>query len=365
MLHAVIMAGGAGTRFWPESRRARPKQLLHLVGSRSMVQATVDRLAAIVPPQRVLIVTGTQLVDAMAQQLPELPPGAILGEPCRRDTAPCVGLSALQVSRDDPDATMLVMPADHVIEPASALHEAVEAAVALVEQSPQRIVTFGIRPTYAAESFGYIERGAPLEPLGGGKLSQDVSAYQVKQFREKPKEDVARQYVAAGNFYWNSGIFVWKARTILDALERYQPELAKRLEHISAAHGTARFGDVFSQEFAAIKPVSIDYAVMEHATDVVVIEAPFSWDDVGSWQAIARLVKSDSQGNTVTGKHVGLRTTGTIVRGSDDHLIATLGLRDCIVVHTPDATLVANKNDEESVRQLVQILQERGWDEYL
>ncbi len=365
MLHAVIMAGGSGTRFWPESRGLRPKQLLKLVGERTMIQSTVDRLANLIPPERMLIVTGAQLVDEIWNQLPQLPSGALVGEPCRRDTAPCIGLAALEIMRKDPQGIMAVMPADHVISPDGAFQDAIAAAARLIERSPERIVTFGIRPTYPAESFGYIERAAPL---ASGPLETSAGlagVYHVKQFREKPKIEIARQYLAAGTFYWNSGIFVWKAATILKALEERQPEMVARLKTIAAALDSPHYAEVFAREFAAIQGVSIDYAVMEHARDVLVIEAPFAWDDVGSWQAIARLQGTDAEGNTISARHLGLQTTGTIVRGPDDHLIVTLGISDCIVVHTPEATLVANKHDEESIRELVRLIAERGWQQYL
>ncbi len=356
MLYAVIMAGGSGTRFWPESRADRPKQLLALAGTRSMIQATIDRLGSIVPPERTLVITAARLAEAMRRQLPNLPEEAIIGEPCKRDTAPCIGLAAFLASRKDPEATLVVMPSDHVISPAETFQQAILQAARLVEREPERIVTFGIRPTYPAESFGYIERGAALGEPG---------VFAVARFREKPPLSVAKEYVAAGNFYWNSGIFVWKARTILDALQRHEPEMFRRLQTIAATDGTAEFARTFAHEFAAIRGVSIDYAVMEKASNVAVIEAPFDWDDVGSWQAIARLRGADEEGNTIHGRHLGLDTSGTIVRTSDDHLIVTLGLTDCIIVHTHDATLVANRRDEESVRKIVKLLEERGWTEYL
>lgn len=361
MLHAVIMAGGSGTRFWPESRDLRPKQLLKLFGERSMIQSTVDRLGDLAPHDRVLIATNKKLVSAMAEQLPELPPAAILGEPHKRDTAPCIGLAAICVSRHDPDATMVVMPADHVIGPDEAFQNAIHFAASLVDSQPGRIVTFGIKPTYPAESFGYIERGEEIERAEAGH----PPAFQVRQFREKPKADVARQYLASGSFYWNSGIFVWKAATIMQALAAHQPAMYAHLERIAAAYDTPRFEEELEREFEAIQGVSIDFAVMEHADDIVVVEAPYDWDDVGSWQALARLHGADEEGNTILAKHVGVNTRGTIVRGADDHLIVTLGLEDCVVVHTPDATLVANKHDEESIREVVKLLQEKGWREYL
>jgi mannose-1-phosphate guanylyltransferase len=365
MLHAIIMAGGSGTRFWPESRDECPKQLLRFTGERSMIQATVDRLASLVPPERVIVATSARLAGAIAAQLPELPADAILAEPAKRDTAPCIGLAALRVTRDDPDAIMAVMPSDHVIGPNGAFQDAIRFAAALVEEQPGRIVTFGIRPTYPAEIFGYIERGPRLAGAAAERFSAVAPAFEVRQFREKPKADTARDYLQSGNFYWNAGIFVWRAATILEALARHQPEMFDRIQAIGRAFGTSDYQAVLEREFAAIRGVSIDYAVMEHARDVAVIEAPYQWDDVGSWQSLARLRGADDQGNTIVGKHLGVKTSGTIVRGPNDHLIVTLGLSDCVVVHTPDATLVANRHDEESIREVVRLLKEKGWTEYL
>jgi mannose-1-phosphate guanylyltransferase len=355
MLHAIIMAGGAGTRFWPESRTLRPKQLLDFAGGRTMIEATVDRLGKLVPPQRVVIVTNQQLGAAIAEQLPALPKESILCEPCKRDTAPCIGLAAFHVSLRDPSATMAVVPSDHVISPDEVFQQSLAQAAALVDERAERIVTFGIRPTYPAESFGYIERGEELKS----------GVYKVSRFREKPKGDIARQYFESGQFYWNSGIFVWKANTILSALRQRQPEMYGHLEAIAAAAGTPRYHEVLEREFTAIRGISIDYAVMETAPEVLVIEASFAWDDVGSWQALARLRGSDENGNTILAPHVGVNTTGSIIRAGGEHLIATLGVKDCIIVHTPDATLVANKHDEEAVRQLVKMLEERGWKQWL
>jgi mannose-1-phosphate guanylyltransferase len=360
MLHAIIMAGGSGTRFWPTSRNASPKQLLDLAGGRTMIQATVDRLGELASPERTLVVTNRRLVDAISQQLPDLPPESLIGEPCKRDTAPCIGLAAALVSRNDPDAVMVVMPADHVIRPTEQFQRAIQHAVKMVDQEPSRIVTFGISPSYAAESFGYIERGEDVE------VTSDAPAtYRVVRFREKPSAATAKEYLSAGNFYWNSGIFVWKAATILEALRKYEPEMMSHLNTIADAAGTANFEEVLDREFSAIKGKSIDYAVMEHYEDVVVVEAPFQWDDVGSWQSLARLRDSDENGNTIIGKHLGISTQNSIVRSAEDHLIVTIGLDDCIVVHTPDATLVARKDQEEAVREVVKQLEERGWQEYL
>ncbi|MBN1912149.1 MAG: NTP transferase domain-containing protein [Pirellulales bacterium] len=364
MLHAVIMAGGAGTRFWPESRRARPKQLLNMIGPRTMIQATVDRLGELAPPERVWVATTAALAEKIATQLPDLPGEAILVEPCKRDTAPCIGLAAVQIARRDPEAIMALMPSDHVIRPNESFQQAIRQAAALVEEDDARMVTFGIRPTYPAESFGYIERAAPLE---SNTVTGASPSYHVQKFHEKPDAQTAEKYLASGGFYWNSGIFVWKARTILDAIERFQPKMRERLDQIAKTIGTLDYAQALADQFAAIEPISIDLGVMEHASGVVVIEAPFEWDDVGSWRAIERLHDTDAQGNVVdAARHIGLDTTGSIIRcDREDHVVVTLGVDGLIVIVTPDATLVANKNNEESIRQVTQELEKRGWTECL
>ena len=395
MLHAVIMAGGTGTRFWPLSRTSRPKQLLDLGSGRTMIQATLGRLGDLVPADRTWVITNRSLVQPIADQLPQLAAERIVGEPCKRDTAPAVGLSALLVAQHEPDATLVVMPADHLIQPDAAFQAAVGQAAAIVEQRPETLVTFGIKPTYPAEMFGYIERGegsgfrvqgsgqgtevrepAPLHPRTLALSHSNTThhspltthhspAYQVLRFREKPARSIAEEYLAAGTFYWNSGIFVWKAKTILAAIARFEPQMHAHLQVIGNSIGQPDFAAVLDREFTAIRGKSIDFAVMEHYQPVVVIEAPFDWDDLGSWQALARSQGADADGNTAIGKHLGIRTTGSIVRTTGDHLIVTLGLSNTIVVHTPDATLVADKGQEEAIREVVKALEQRGWREYL
>lgn len=360
MLHAIIMAGGAGTRFWPASRAGTPKQLLALVGKETMIRQTVDRLGDLVTPERTLIVTNERLIPAMAEQLPELPATSLVGEPCKRDTAPCIGLAALLVSRQDPKATMVVLPADHVIRRAERFQTGIRQAVALVEKQPDRIVTFGIPPTYPAEIFGYIQRGAAIDVPG-----DSAPTFVVKRFREKPNAATAADYVNSGDYYWNSGIFIWKAKTILAALAERQPEMLAHLQKIVDVWGTPEQEETLRREFTAIRGISIDYAVMEHAKNVAVIEAPYDWDDLGSWKSLARLAGADRFDNTIIGRHIGMNTTGTIVRTDEGHLVVTVGLKDVLVVHTPEATLVANKDDEESIREIVKQLESRGWSEYL
>lgn len=358
MIYATIMAGGAGTRFWPASRKLTPKQLLKLAGDQSMIQSTVSRLGNLCPPENVLVVTNEVLVDAIAEQLPGVPVESIIGEPAKRDTAPCVGLAAAWVMAKDPEAIMVVMPADHVISPDAVFQDALQHAASIVEQDESQIVTFGIKPTYPAEVFGYIERS---NELAGAKLP----TFDVAKFREKPDAETAAKFLDAGTFYWNAGIFVWKAKTVLAALEKFEPEMASHIKAIQASIGTSSFADTLQREFTAIKGTSIDYAVMERYDNVKVVEAPFQWDDLGNWTALPRQRGTDDDGNTIDAKHLGISTTNSIVRSDDDHLIVTVGMEDCIVVRTPDATLIANRKDEAAIKQVVKELGEKGWDEYL
>ncbi len=333
-----------------------PKQLLPLAGQRTMLQMSVDRLGSLGTADNLWILTSAALVDAVKKQIAKLSASHVIGEPCKRDTAPCIGLAALSLSRHDPQATMVVMPADQVIQPDDKFQQSLSAAAALVDQSPQRIVTFGIKPTYPATTFGYIERGEAVSSAKSATAEHHV--YHVAKFREKPPANIAEEYLASGKFYWNSGIFVWKAATIITALQQRQPETMAHLNTIVDAWDKSNAQEVFPREFAAIKGISIDYAVMEHAADVAVIKAPFTWDDVGTWQAVARLAGTNGEANTVIGRHLGIDTTGSIIRTNENHLVATVGVDNLIVVHTPDATLVANRNDEESIRKIVKLLED-------
>ncbi len=353
------MAGGSGTRFWPASRNKMPKQLLHLLGEKSMLQSTAERLEGLVSAEQTLVMTNQHLVAPVREQLPDVPPEQIVGEPMKRDTAACIALAASMIHHADPDAVMLVLPADHVISTDEQFHDCMKSGLQLIESSPNRIVTFGIRPSYAAESFGYVQRGDAITDSGVAK------AFNVASFREKPDRQTAEQYLQAGTYDWNSGIFMWRAGTILDALREYEPEMMKHIDAISSALGTPGFEVTLQREFEQIQGRSIDYAVMERYPDVAVVEAEFSWDDVGSWQAIGRMTEPDLQGNCVRGTYLPIQSQRMIVYGEPDHLVVTIGLQDMIVVHTDNATLIAPKEEEENVREVVKQIQTRDWTDYL
>jgi len=359
MLHAVIMAGGSGTRFWPRSRMDTPKQLLQLYGDRTMLQHTMARLAPLVAPERTLVVTNELQATRVAQQLPDLPARQIVAEPCGRDTAACIGLAATLIHCQDPDGTMVVTPADQLIEPAAEFRKTIEVAARYVERSPDSFVTFGIRPTYPATGYGYVHRGELAEADDG------INVYRVRRFREKPDQDLAEQFVQSGDYLWNSGIFVWRVEAILRALDEFTPELGAGLKRIRDALGTSEQERVIAREYDHLERISIDYAVMERARDVCVVEAPYRWDDLGSWKALERLHSAGDADNTLMGTHCGIDTHGCIVSSDGKHLVATLGVNDLIIVHSADATLVANKHEEGAIRKLVEKLREEGHGDYL
>ena len=357
MLHAVIMAGGSGTRFWPKSRQKHPKQLLRLVSDQTMLQETSLRIDALVEDNRKWIVTNRDQAEETARQLPGLPVGNLLIEPCGRNTAPCIGLAAIHIQKTDPDAVMLVMPADHLIQPTMIFQSSVKAAVELIDKDPQSLVLFGISPTYPSTGFGYIEKG--------NALAESQTAFQVASFREKPDAETAKQYLLSKKYFWNSGIFVWKVSTILKLIEELEPEIYERLQTLEAALDRGDMPEVLAEEFPQMKSISIDYAILEKAKNVIVMEALFQWDDVGSWQALTRLKTPDENGNIAEGIHVGLETKNCVISSQSEHLIATFGMENCIVVHTPDVTLVAKKDDENAVKQLIEKLKEQGYERYL
>lgn len=358
MLHAIIMAGGSGTRFWPKSRRDRPKQLLRLFGDRTMLQQTVDRIRPLIPDDRIIIVTGADQAAMTRAQLPELKPENIVAEPCPRDTAACVGLAAWIVRKRDPDGVMAVVAADHVVEPAETFLATIKAAVEVIEADPTTLITFGIKPTRPETGYGYIERGELLETRNG------IAVNRVLRFREKPTRATAKRFLAAGNFAWNSGIFVWKARAILDELGRHRPELAAALARIGDALGTPAERDVIAREYPRMERAPIDKAVMEKAANVRVLEVSYRWNDVGDWRSLAEFLPQDVHGNAIQGDVIIQDTWGSILISDDGGLIAALGVNDIVVVQSGKATLVARRNQLDKLKELVGRLSEKGFESH-
>ena len=352
MLHGVILAGGSGTRFWPLSRRDLPKQLLKLAGSRTLLQQSFDRLRGAVDEAHVHVITGEMIAARVREQLSELPPRAVVVEPQPRDTAAAIGLAAALILRQDPEAVLVVTPSDHVIRPAAKFREAIREAADLAEERGA-IVTFGIPPREPKTAFGYIRRGPRLERKGR------LDAYQARAFEEKPDLPTARAYLEGGEHYWNSGIFVWRASTVLELLERHKPAIRAALERIAAAWGGPDEERVLREEYAAVERISIDYAVLEHAQDILVLEADFEWNDVGSWTAVADLFGKDQDGHTVQGPpFVSQDSKDCLVFGSDGRMVALLGVEGLIVVQTRDATLVCARERAEEVKALIKRMED-------
>ncbi len=358
-MHAVIMAGGSGTRFWPLSRKNLPKQFLALTSEKSLLRETYLRLREVVSADRIWVIANAHHVDLARSELPEVPPENIIGEPVGRNTAPCIGLAAACVAAKDPQARLLVCPADHSIRPVPEFASSVATALAALDQLETEdepfTVTFGIKPHYPATGFGYIERGEGIRVAG-----EDAGVFSVSKFKEKPSSDVAREYIDSGSFYWNSGIFLWRAGGILQLIETHLPELSAGIDLLSQSGlEPADLQTTLDEHFARLPSISIDYGVLEKTPSVAVVEATFEWDDVGSWKAVERYATDDGAGNHVIGRHVGIDTGRSIVVAGK-RLVATIGLSDVVVVETDDAVLVCHRDHTERVREVVDLLPECG-----
>jgi mannose-1-phosphate guanylyltransferase len=365
--HAVVIAGGSGTRLWPMSRSSLPKQLIPFIGGRSLLQIAIDRLETVVADGQRHICAGEGHRQAVLAGLPAFPAGCYLGEPMGRDTLAAIGLSAAVLARRDPQAVLGVFTADHVIEPVDAFRTIVGRGFALAEELPNALVTFGIAPTHAATAYGYLELGGPAGSGGAG-------ARTVTRFKEKPDAASAAQYLAAGpeHYLWNSGMFVWRVATLLDCIRRYQPQVHDGLVRIAEAWDTPRGAQTAAEVYPTLKKISVDYAVMEPASRdpaVQVLAAPMhlNWLDVGSWPSFAQTCPKDAQGNALAAsRHLLLDTHNSLIASNDPaHLIAAIGCRDLIVIHTPQATLICRADRAEEIKALHAQVAERFGPELL
>ena len=344
-IYALILAGGSGERFWPLSRRNRPKQLLRLVSERTLLEETVARLEGFVPTERILILTNIEQEKGVRDLLEGFPKQNIIAEPAKRDTAAAVALGAGWVAARDHSATMLAFPADHVIADRAAFQETMKTAAAAAEETGA-LVTIGIKPTWACPGFGYIEQGEPVRLRSDGK----IAVHRVVRFREKPNIDLAESFLRKGNFRWNAGMFVWSVPTVLSEFNRRAPELA---DFISQVRSPKDLDKILHERFAKLPRISFDYAIMEKAEHVLVVEASFDWDDVGSWQAVARYFKKDEHGNAANGALTALDSSDNIIFNDGETTIALLGVHNLIVVRTGDAILICHRHQAEKIKNLV------------
>src|SRR5580698_3678479 len=355
--YVIIMAGGKGERFWPVSREKTPKQLIALLGKRSFLQQTVDRVLPLVPLKNILIITNAVQAPEVRKQLPKLPKQNVIAEPCGRDTCAAVTLGAAIVGARSTTAVMAVLPADHVIPEEKKFQQVLNDAFDLASRG-RAIVTIGIKPTEPATGYGYIHVGAELPPPTGVK-SYKTTFFRAERFVEKPNFDRALEYVNSGQYRWNAGMFVWSFVTITQGLEKHQPELAAACQRWFTAAGTPKLDKVLAREYPALKKISIDYALLEQAQNVVAADGAFEWDDLGSWTALGRHLKADAEGNCAMADflHVdGARNIIFDARTKNRTPIAVVGLRDSILVQTDDAVLLAHKSQAQKVKELVKKL---------
>jgi len=359
-IYAVIMAGGVGSRFWPRSREKNPKQLLEIVGDGTMIQNTVKRLRGFVDEKNIFIVTNKLQKNAIIKQLPNVPAENVIVEPVGRNTAPCIGLAALFIDRLDPKGIMIVLPADHIIGNEPEFIRVLQTA-SQVAHITAGLVTIGIHPTHPETGYGYIQakdKSEETQPVNVTGVSE------VKTFAEKPNYATAIKFLESGDFFWNSGMFIWRVDTILNEIHRSLPELYSQLINLQPSIGTPLFDQNLETAYGIIRGISIDYGVMEKAQRVYVVKGDFGWNDLGSWDEVNRISPKDEHGNYLHGKVIPVNSKNTYVHTSDK-LIAIVGVEDIIVINTPDAILICKKGASQEVKEIVDHLKRKQMNEYL
>jgi len=345
-IYALILAGGSGERFWPLSRRARPKQLLRLVSDKTLLEETLARLDGLIPRERILILINAEQERAVRKLLGEFPKENIVAEPAKRDTAAAIALGTGWVAVRDHAAIMVVLPADHIIANREAFQDTLALAADAAEETSE-LVAIGIKPTWACPGFGYIEHGKPVNLR---KRPDNELIHRVVRFREKPNPDLAESFLRRGNFRWNAGMFVWAVPTVLREFNRHAPELADFLSQLRAL---GNFDNALRDRYTGLPRISFDYAIMEKADRVLVVEAGFDWDDIGSWRALANYFQKDKRGNAANRALTAVDSSNNIVFEEGGTTIALLGVHDLIVVRTPDALLVCHRHEAERIKELI------------
>ncbi|MBN1787800.1 MAG: mannose-1-phosphate guanylyltransferase [Sedimentisphaerales bacterium] len=362
MRFAVIMAGGTGKRLWPLSREDRPKQVLKLIEGDTLLRRCFQRLSDLFDHRNIIVLTNKGYSDLVRDNLPEIPYDNVIAEPAVRDTAGAIGLAASVLSRFDPDATMAVVTADQVIKPSDVFREVLKDGMTYVEKNPEALITFGIQPSFPSTQLGYIKLGNSQKCDNCGN-----EIFEVDSFREKPDLKTAKEYLSSGQYCWNAGLFVWKAKRILQLLFENLPQTKQPLQKIKAAWGSSNQEDVLGEYFVKLPKISIDFAIMEKAPQVCAIRLNCRWFDMGSFSALADIIQSDPNGNIIIAKNSEALECqdSIIVTEDDDHLIAAIGLKDMVVVHSPDATLVCPIDETAKLKELLGFLKTRGKEKYL
>lgn len=358
MTSVVIMAGGKGERFWPKSRINLPKQFLSLTDDgKSMIQHTVERVKNLVDIENIYVVTNEMYKNLVSEHIPDIPEANIIIEPAAKNTAPCIGLAAVHIAKKDINSKMIILPSDHLIKFNEIFIDTLKTALDVVEKG-DNLATIGITPNYPETGYGYINF------TKGESFKDSTNIYEVLRFVEKPNLEKAKEYLTSGQYLWNSGMFVWKASTILKNFKEYLPEIYEGLQKIGKSINTGKYEEVLKKEFLNLPSESIDYGIMEKAKNIYVIPGNFGWDDVGSWLSLERINKTNQDGNVITGNVISIKTKNTIIQGSDK-LIATIGLEDIVVVDTDDVTLICHKNNTQEVKEIISNLRICNRNEYL
>jgi len=362
MNYAVIMAGGTGKRLWPLSRKNRPKQVLKLFQGQTLLRLCFERLAPIFDARNIIVLTNAGYADIVRESVAGLPHNNVIAEPVVRDTAGAIGLAAAILTKLDPDASMAVVTADQMIEPAETFRQALKDALAFVNANPDCMITFGIKPTFPSTQLGYIKCSAPSRCP---KCKNEI--YTVDSFKEKPSEETARRYLAEGKYFWNSGMFVWKAKTILAHLNEFLPDAAEPLKKIAADWDGPQQKNTLEDYFPRLPKISIDFAVMEKAPHVHAIKLDCRWLDLGSFAALADIIKSDKNNNIVVASQTELLDCESSIFVTEDagHLLAAIGLDNMVVAHSPDATLVCPIDKAYRLKELLELIESRTGDKFL
>ena len=356
-IYTLIMAGGSGTRFWPRSKVAKPKQYLNLFGTDSLLQSTINRFTALTSPDKIYIVSGKSQASVLEEQATLLPIKNLIYEPVGKNTLPCIGLAAMIIEEEDKDGILVVSPSDHLIENNQLFGETVKTAVKIAEEK-NGIVTLGITPTYPATGYGYVKTD---EEITG---SEKIRQFKVERFVEKPNESTAISYLDQGGFYWNSGLFIFKISVLIEAIKKFAPLLYNDLRRIQAEIGKPSFEPTLNEIYTAVKGISIDYGIMEYADNIFLVEGNFGWNDLGSWESVFLTSEKDLNGNAVKGESVIVNAHNSYIY-SENGLIALVGLDDVIVVQEGNITLVCSRDKAEDIKAVVDQLKESGKTRYL